>query len=237
MFLSLGEKFNQALASGGITVCRSTGEAFVDNLLSSLLFCETCSLLTLGGEHDGGYSIPDDLEGVVACFSPGVADSSRFELGIAELGIPVFLADASVVGPACDHPLFHFIRRYVGSFTDRDTDYIGFNEWCESCMESHEDGDLLLQMDIEGSEYEVIHSMSQNLLMRFRIISIEFHALHQLLNCNSFSFMSRAILKLLSSHRVVHVKQNPSAGYFVCNGKRFSKLLEVSFHRKDRLRP
>jgi hypothetical protein len=37
-------------------------------------------LIRLGGETDGAYLIPDDLEGVSALFSPGVAESSSFEL-------------------------------------------------------------------------------------------------------------------------------------------------------------
>ena len=29
-------------------------------------------LIRLGSEADGGYLVPDDLEGIVACFSPDV---------------------------------------------------------------------------------------------------------------------------------------------------------------------
>src|SRR4051794_36195573 len=35
-------------------------------------------LIRLGGEHDGGYLLPDDLDGIVACFSPGVSDEASF---------------------------------------------------------------------------------------------------------------------------------------------------------------
>ena len=36
-------------------------------------------LMRVGSEEDGGYLIPDDLQGVVALFSPGVAKSATFE--------------------------------------------------------------------------------------------------------------------------------------------------------------
>ena len=35
--------------------------------------------IRLGANADGGYLLPDDLEGVAACFSPGVADCVKFE--------------------------------------------------------------------------------------------------------------------------------------------------------------
>ena len=37
-------------------------------------------LIRIGGANDGGYLIPDDLEGIAACFSPGVADTASFEV-------------------------------------------------------------------------------------------------------------------------------------------------------------
>ena len=36
-------------------------------------------LVRVGGDADGAYLIPNDLEGVQACFSPGVANFKNFE--------------------------------------------------------------------------------------------------------------------------------------------------------------
>jgi len=36
-------------------------------------------LVRLGGANDGGYLIPNDLQGITACFSPGVSETSAFE--------------------------------------------------------------------------------------------------------------------------------------------------------------
>jgi hypothetical protein len=36
-------------------------------------------LIRLGADGDGGYLVPDDLEDVAACFSPGVDDRASFE--------------------------------------------------------------------------------------------------------------------------------------------------------------
>jgi hypothetical protein len=44
-------------------------------------------LIRLGGPSDGGYLVPDDLDGVVSCFSPGVGEAASFELALAGIGI------------------------------------------------------------------------------------------------------------------------------------------------------
>ena len=59
--------------------------------------------IRLGPTGDGGYVTPDDLEGIVGCFSPGVSDQAGFELALADKGIRCFLADASVEQAPVNH--------------------------------------------------------------------------------------------------------------------------------------
>lgn len=61
-------------------------------------------LWRFGPHGDGGYLMPNDLDGVVGCLSPGVSFECGFDTAIAERGIDVFMADASVAGPAQPHP-------------------------------------------------------------------------------------------------------------------------------------
>jgi len=72
-------------------------------------------LVRLGGASDGGYLVPDDFNGLAACFSPGVSEIADFELELANRGIPCFLADYSVSAPPVAHPLFHFEKKFLGS--------------------------------------------------------------------------------------------------------------------------
>ena len=69
------------------------------------------AMLRLGPDGDGGYLVPNDLAGIGACFSPGVADISGFEEACADLGLQVFLADKSVDGPSAPHPQFRFTKK------------------------------------------------------------------------------------------------------------------------------
>jgi len=61
-----------------------------------------------------------------------------------------------------------------------------------------EDSDLMLQMDIEGYEYETFLSMSDKLLSRFRIIVVEFHSL-QMLFSQPFFLYHPAFLKNITN--------------------------------------
>jgi hypothetical protein len=191
-------------------------------------------MIRLGGSEDGSYEVPDDLLGITHCFSPGVGPSSAFELDLAKRGIQVFMADASVDGPAARHPNFRFRKDHVASYSDTDNRLVSIDDWVGASLIEPENGDLLLQMDIEGAEYEVIHSMSEALLKRFRILAIEFHHLNQLRHGIMCGYMKSAVEKLLKHFKVCHSESNLAAGTFKVGSSRFARLCEVSFIRKDR---
>lgn len=55
--------------------------------------------LTLDPNGDGGYLVPNDLEGIEACFSPGVDKISEFELDCLNYGMKIYMPDKSVEKP------------------------------------------------------------------------------------------------------------------------------------------
>jgi hypothetical protein len=140
-------------------------------------------LIRLGAEGDGGYLVPDDLDGIEACFSPGVSSIAAFELAFAERGIPCFLADFSVDHAPVTHSLIHFDKKFLG--ITNDDIYIRIDDWVnEKSPNSQND---ILQMDIEGAEYEILFDISEDILKKFRIIIIEFHHLYKL--CFKIDFL------------------------------------------------
>ncbi|MEN9528989.1 MAG: hypothetical protein RI932_862 [Pseudomonadota bacterium] len=100
------------------------------------------------------------------------------EKDVARRGIPVFMADGSVSGPAEQDQLFHFRKVFIGSMCTEK--FITMLQWIQDCLGSGA-GDLLLQMDIEGYEYDVLREASDSLIKRFRIVVVEFHELHAIL--------------------------------------------------------
>ena len=152
-------------------------------------------LIRLGGDYDGGYLLPDDLEGIVACFSPGVSNQASFEEALLARNIRCYQVDASVEhSPLEHHPLVEFERKFLGTTTEKN--FITLRDWVEE-KEPERRGDLLLQMDIEGAEWLVLAATTDELLSRFRIICIEFHGLEHLFSPFAFAIMERAFEKLL----------------------------------------
>jgi hypothetical protein len=189
-------------------------------------------LIRLGPQDDGGYLVPDDLHGIEACFSPGVNLVSGFEKDCADLGMKVFLADASVEKPAASHGLFTFTKKFVGVTTS--SDYITVDDWVAASLPGSS-GDLLLQMDIEGCEYEVLLGMSDHVMRRFRIVVAEFHDVDQLWNRPFFRLASRAFEKLLQTHTCVHIHPNNDRAPLRRRGLSLPPLVEFTFLRTDRI--
>ena len=188
--------------------------------------------IRFGPNGDGGYLIPDDLEGIHACFSPGVSDISGFEKDCADQGIKVFLADASVDKAADEHELFHFTKKFIGG-TERDN-FITLDDWVNSST-NEGSSDLMMQIDIEGDEYEVFDATSKALMQRFRIIVAEFHELDKLAEMDSdrckeiFSVLNQ----ILTTHSCVHLHPNNCCGSLPYEDFDFPKVMEFTFVRKD----
>ncbi|MEN0001184.1 MAG: hypothetical protein AAF940_09885, partial [Pseudomonadota bacterium] len=122
-------------------------------------------LIRVGGDGDGGYLLPDCLADLRYCFSPGVAYQADFEKELSDkYGIRSFMADASVDEPPIADENFHFIQKFLGAHTDGA--FITLGDWVAQSIEVN-DGGRLLQMDIEGGEYDVLTFESAEFLSQF----------------------------------------------------------------------
>src|SRR5690606_40467778 len=97
-----------------------------------------------------------------------------------------------------------------------------------------DDGDLLLQMDVEGAEYEVLLSVSERLLAQFRVIVIELHHLQHLYDRRFFAVASRALERLARTHTVVHIHPNNCCGSVKGLGLEIPRIAELTLLRNDR---
>lgn len=188
-------------------------------------------LIRIGGANDGGYLLPDDLEGIRYCFSPGVGDSVSFEQDLAGRGIESFLADYSVESPPVKDERLYFCRKFVGACTDET--HVTLDEWVGTNIPTNT-GDLLLQMDIEGAEYVTLLAASEKVLSRFRIMVIEFHHLGFLFDRHFLKFASETLKKVASQFVVAHVHPNNCCGLVKRGEVEMPRVMEFTFIRKDR---
>jgi hypothetical protein len=188
-------------------------------------------LIRIGGDSDGGYLLPDDLNGIKACFSPGVADTASFESSLISRGIKCYLADYSVEGSPIKNELVEFEKKYLGPIEDEI--YMTLEDWVN--RKCPNDNDLLLQMDIEGAEYGVVFDTSGETLKKFRIIVIEFHKLDSLIQKSGFELIDLTFSKLLKYFDIVHIHPNNVHETRVYKGYEIPPIIEVTFLRKDRI--
>ena len=190
-------------------------------------------LVRIGSKFDGGYLVPNDIDGIAACFSPGVADDSAFELQLAERGISCFMADASVSAPSVAHPQFDFEKKFLGG-KDKGK-RITLNSWVSSKFPDNTK-DLILQMDIEGAEYATLAAAPAELLSRFRIMIIEFHGLHRLIHPGFSGAWLDMTNKLLQSFEVAHIHVNNCCPVLAIEEYELPHVMEFTFLRKDRVK-
>ena len=214
----------------GIWITKPTKQSEILALMSELRPMYTPRKMSrFGPQGDGGYLMPDDLDGIGGCVSPGVSNNCGFDTHLADLGINVHLADASVLCPPVWHDKFKFSKLYFDTYNSEET--ITINEFCGNVSPG---SDLILQMDIEGAEYRVLNSASEELLSRFRIMVIEFHDLAQIFSPFGFREISSVFRKVLRSHNVVHIHPNNVASPVSRGSIVVPPIMEFTFYRKDR---
>lgn len=190
------------------------------------------SLVRVGGTGNGGYLLPDDFDGVKCCFSPGVSALADFEKAFVERGVKCYLADYSVEGPPFTDPLIVFEKKFLGC-VNNDV-FMTLENWVGRCAEPR-DRDLVLQMDIEGAEYEVLLSTPASVLERFRIIVVEFHSLDALFQPMGFKLIDAAFQKLGELFEIVHIHPNNCSRPVTYGAYSVPPVMEFTFLRRDRV--
>jgi hypothetical protein len=233
----IGAPIEPHLISGaakiGMNLVRRTNRDALLNLIR-ILRPQDCGkpLIRIGGSADGGYLVPDDLDGIEYCFSPGVSTVADFENDLADRKIHSFLADYSVDGPPISRPEFTFDKKFLGA-TDNEQ-FITLASWKDKYLKDYS-GDLLLQMDIEGGEYPVILNTPDQLLRQFRILVVEFHSLDKLLDPFTFELVAPCFKKVLEHFYVVHLHPNNCCGSVRWGDIEIPIVMEFTFLNKRRV--
>lgn len=227
--------FQNALLELGLSLTKTSEHRRLDKKLRLIWPRQTeHDLVRIGSEAhaDGGYLLPNDLDGIGRVFSPGVAQTMEFEKWFLDRGIPCEMIDGSVTQAPEQHPLAHFRSLWLGVESVGDT--IGLDDWVQEAAQSDED--LILQIDIEGAEYGVILGAEAETLKRFRIIVIELHDLRAALSRAGSTLLEATLAKLARNHVIVHAHPNNCTPPLSYGGLVWPEVLELTLLRKDRVR-
>ena len=199
----------------------------IEKLIESLKIYDLgYNLIRLGPKGDGGYLMPDILKEIKECYSPGVGKIHGFEEDLHHKGIKIFMADKTVDKPDILNGKFDFLKKNLSSFEDNN--HITLDNW----MKNSKNDDLILQMDVEGSEYEIINSVSETNLKKFKVMIIEFHNFEQLVTNLGYSMVYSVISKITKYFDVAHIHPNNCCGYHKIKNIIIPSTLEITFLNK-----
>ncbi len=186
------------------------------------------NLMRIGGSNDGGYLIPNITVSFDGLISPGVGESSKFELEFSQNQIKTVLLDASVVEPSNLPNNFLFLPKFLSSFDS--SNLISLSTLVQNYFQKC--NNLVLQMDIEGSEYEVLNNLEESDFDPFGLILIEFHNLEKIRRTGERAKILDALELLSREFVLVHSHANNAGGFFVHRYRKYPQVLETTWARK-----
>jgi hypothetical protein len=192
-------------------------------------------LFRMGQASDGGYLVPDDFQEVEALFSPGVAMIAAFESDFLEKcpEAKCFQIDASVSKSPLDDSRVKFEPLFL-KHQDSSENEITLESWVDKY--AADSSDLILQMDIEGAEWEVLAGVDVETLSQFRIIVVEFHGMHKVFDRLANFQIFEVLSKLDEVFYVVHAHANNFEQPIVNYDLAVPPVWEVTYLRRDRVK-
>jgi hypothetical protein len=175
----------------------------------------TKNFVRIGGPHDGGYVLVDDLDGIDHVLSIGVGSDVSFDRDMTERGAVTTMFDGTV---------WILPERIEGASFIRenwDEDRVKISDF------SNIETQHILKFDCEGAEWSCLPKVDPMTLVRFRQIVCEFHDIDQ-------NFNAETLNRLKVFHELVHVHACNFVPTFEHEGKVWPKTIECTFLRRDR---
>ncbi len=208
------------------------------NFLKKLIFPYSAPFTKkrFGNCKDGGYVFLKELfDESSIVYSYGIddaLDSISFDLDCASEGKSVYMYDGTINKCPVENPKLFFKKENL---------YQGILERHLSENGHEEKTNMVLKMDIEGSEYEVVNSDIEFIHNHFNQISMEVHGLIEELNPHSVVSPETALIKkderikknfftnIGKYYNIVHIHANNHGDRYAD----FPDTLEITFLRKD----
>lgn len=183
-----------------------------------------------GADRDGGYVMLDDLAPARNAISLGIGGNVSWDVDMAALGIKVHQFDDSVPGSPRANKHFEFQRKRIVARAKSPNEITLSQIMAGGALK--DDRDVILKMDIEGSEWDVLAHSAPADLQRIRQMAVEFHDLRNFADAKWRARALAALNNLAASHACVHVHGNNSSAFAVVGGIPFPNSFEATFVRR-----
>lgn len=189
------------------------------------------SFIRVGDANDGGYVLVEDFSSKDVCLSLGIGDNDSFDQELAGKIQAIHMYDHTIETTPSSMPNAYFHK--VGISAKRQPGFVTLEDCLESIPSSTE---VILKIDIEGTEWEVFANVRVETLNRFKQIAVEFHGLHRLNDDKHFNLVTESLDKLNKNHAVVNVHANNWSDFDIIGNFPVPDVIEVTYVRRDRLK-
>jgi hypothetical protein len=213
-------------------IIANVGTADLNSFVKKLFIYNTGhNLIRVGKKKDGGYLIPNVLNKINYCFSPGVGLLTSFEDDLKKKKIISFLADGTVNDPSSKNKKYFFIKKNLNNFNDNGN--MTLKKWMSDMLLNKKSrSGLILQMDIEGSEISIINDTKNSDLNKFTVMIIEFHYFQSLATKEGLKIYNKIFSKILKNFIIVHIHPNNCCGFSKINSINIPNIMEFTFLNK-----
>ncbi len=189
------------------------------------------NMIRVGGASDGGYLVPNKLSSIKYCFSLGCDNLLNFELDLSKnFQIKSFIADGSMSSLPSKNKDIEFTSKYIG--VENGKNFISLSRFVNNKVGKNETN-MILQMDIEGYEYEVLSQETEEFFSRFDIIIMEFHQTQNIFLNESLKMLNANFNKIFKNFSVCHIHPHNGLGIKKINDIKIPRGLEITFAQKN----
>lgn len=181
-------------------------------------------------DGDGGYILPNNFDQIDYLFSLGVGKEFSFEKNMKDLGINCFLADWSIDDIGFEKLGLDFKKKFIKAYNSEISST--FEMWKKSCLNSAKNGEYIIQIDIEGDEYQVLLSISDETFFKTKYLIIEYHFLTRIFDVKLGNLIMSALKRVSENFYPIHLNVNNTSSILKYKNFNIPHCLEVSYINK-----
>ncbi len=160
----------------------------------------------------------------------GISNDVRFEKVLADAGHRCFMFDHTIADLPDHHPEFHWKKLGVSGSGEETSDLLSL----ESHLAGIDHSDrLLMKIDVEGAEWDVFSSISDETLDRFDQIVGEFHWFLRLEEQSFSAKVKESLRRITEKFTLFNVHANNHRVMGFVGGFPVADVLELSFVRRE----
>ena len=183
----------------------------------------------IGSDGDGGYVMLEPKQGIAYSF--GISNYAPWDSCMSKRGIHVFQYDGTVPAPPEENEYLHF-HKYNISGSDKPKPGYKNIQTIIADLGHENQKDIILQMDIEGAEWEVFNNIDEKILNHFSQIIVEFHSVMNF-HPDAIKYHTAALEKIYKTHQSIHYHINNNNILAVFPGFNIGNTIEVTYARRS----